>query len=288
MGVELSNSILSVRIEETGAELKSLKEQSTGVEYIWQSDPAWWTGAAPILFPIIGGLKNDSYTYKGQTYTMPSHGLVRKKKWDFVSSDATSATFQTESDAETLKQYPFEYLLKVTYTLEANKIAVRYEVINKGKEIMYFSLGSHPAFNVPFAGGHLENYYFHFSEGETVERHFLEGGLHTNRTEPIFDNSRQIFLSPTLFDNAALIFKNPKSKCVSFKNSRNSKEIKVITEGMPFLGLWGPSGAPFACIEPWHGITDGEDADGDLTKKEGIMTVDAGSTYKNTYWIEIK
>ncbi len=287
MGVELSNSILSARIEDTGAELKSLKELSTDIEYIWQSDPAWWSGAAPILFPIIGGLKNNEYRFKGKTYTMPQHGLVRKKKWDLVTSDATSATYQTVSDNETLKMYPFEFVLRVHYTLEANRMAIRYEVINKASETMYFSIGSHPAFNLPFAGGHLENYYYHFSDGETMHRHFFDSGLHTARTAPVFDNSRQISISQTLFDDAAIIFKNPNSKSVSLKNSRNSKEIRVVTEGMPFLGLWGPSGGPFACIEPWYGIPDGEDADGDLTKKEGIMTVGAESTYNNTYWIEI-
>lgn len=288
MSVVLSNARLSARVVTMGAELKSLKEHATGIEYIWQSDPAWWAGAAPILFPIIGGLRNNKYTYQGKSYSMPQHGLVRKKEWSLVSSSATSATFQTESDDETMKMYPFKYTLKAHYTLEENKLSIRYEVVNKNNETMYFSIGSHPAFNVPFAGGHLENYYYHFSESETIERNFFSGGLHLNKTAPVFDNSRQIFLTNNLFDAAAIIFKKPNSKCVSLKNSRNSKEIRVITEGMPYLGLWGAKGGHFACIEPWYGIPDNENADGDLTKKEGIMTIAANGSYNNTYWIEIK
>jgi galactose mutarotase-like enzyme len=287
MSVTISNAKLSAKVVETGAELKSLVELSTGNEYIWQSDPAFWTGAAPILFPIIGGLRNGEYSYRGKTYSMPGHGVVRKAEWKLVDSSATSATFETVSNDDTLAQYPFDFVLRASFTLEDTSLAVVYEVRNPGSGEMFFSIGSHPAINVPFAGGYPEHYYFHFNRPEKMERYFFKGGVHLNETAPIFENSRQISVTPTLFDKGPIIFKNPKSDSVTIMNSRNTKRVRVRTEGVPFLALWAPPGAPFACIEPWHGVMDNVDCDGEFTTKEGIMSLAAGGTYKTGYWIDI-
>ena len=214
-------------------------------------------------------------------------GLALAQDIHVVNSGSTSASFEIASSAETREMYPFDYVLRAHFTLSDNSLSVRYEVRNTGSGTMYFSIGSHPAFNIPFAGGHLEHYYYHFSESETIERNFFGGGLTLNRTAPVFDNSRQIFITRKLFEQAAIILKNPTSKEVSIRNSRNNKQIKVTTDGMPFLGLWGPPGVQFACIEPWYGIPDNEDTDGEFTTKEGIMSLVANGTYETTYRIEI-
>ena len=316
MSVTIGNEKLTARIADMGAELKGLRENGTGREYIWQSDPAYWTGAAPILFPIIGGLKNNEYRFEGRTYSMPSHGLVRKKEWEKtgdaplfpdsglsdgkaaarnrgaspvfpVSPVFSSASYHTASNAETREMYPFDFDLKVTYTLVDCSLVVRYDVTNTGKATMWFSIGSHPAINVPFAGGYPEHYYFHFSAPENMERYFFSGGCHLNETAPAFDNNRQIFLTPTLFDRGPLIFKNPASKSVTIMNSRNTKRVRLRTEGVPFIALWAPPGAPLACIEPWHGIPDPIDTDGEFTTKEGIMSLAGGATYTTGYAIDI-
>ncbi|MDP7287612.1 MAG: aldose 1-epimerase family protein [Phycisphaerae bacterium] len=287
MSVTISNGKLSATVAPTGAELKSLVEDSSGVEYVWQSDPAHWTGAAPILFPIIGGLRNGEYSYRGKTYSMPGHGIVRKVEWKPVASDATSVSFETVSSDETKKQYPFDFNLRATFTLEDKSLAVRYDVKNTGSDVMFFSIGSHPAINVPFAGGYPQHYYFHFSRPENMERYFFKGGVHLNETEPIFDNSRQISITPTLFDRGPIIFKNPASESVTIMNSRNTKRVRVRTQGVPFLALWAPPGAPFACIEPWHGVMDNVDCDGEFSTKEGIMSLAAGGSYTTGYWIDI-
>ena len=278
---------MTARIAEVGAEIKSLRELPGGVEYIWQGDEAYWTGSAPILFPIVGGLKGGQYRLAGATYTMPQHGFVRKKPWSLAHSTEDSATFQTASDETTRGMYPFEFVLKAHFKLTDTGLQVRYEVVNAGTGVMYFSIGSHPAFNVPFAGGHLENYYFHFSEPENLERYFFSEGMHLNETEPVFNNSRQIFLTQTLFDRGAIILKHPASKDVYLMCSRAGKRIRLATDGMSCLGLWSKPGAPFACIEPWEGIADNVDTDQEFTTKEGIMTLDGGATYTTGYRIEI-
>ncbi len=286
--ITLSNNIIAVRIAPEGAELKSLKELCTGVEYIWQSDPAIWNGASPILFPVIGGLKNGVCRIKGSEYKIPPHGFVRKKEWTLVASTGGSATFETLSSAETRAMYPFEFALRVHYTLHGSCVAVRYEVINRGGERMYFSIGSHPAFNLPFAGGSIENYYIHFSEEEKMERYFFKDGLHLNETAPAFDNCRQIYLKRALFDRGPLIFKAPRSKMFTIMNSRNSRRINLKTDGVPYVALWAPPGAPFVCIEPWFGIPDNIDANGDFAAKEGIMGLETGCTFNTEYRIEIQ
>ena len=288
MSITLTNVNMSARIAKMGAEIKSLKENLSGKEYIWQSDPAHWNGAAPILFPIVAGLKDGKCTIGGKTYSIPPHGFVRKKEWELVSSSNTCATFQTLSDETTREMYPFEFVLQAHFELETTGLSVTYEVSNKSSGKMYFSIGSHPAFNLPFAGGSIENYYFHFSEPENLQRYFLEGVVHLKETEPVFDNSHQIFLTRQLFDRGAIILKHPVSKSVTIMNSKNSKRIRVMTDGMPFLGLWSkPNAAPFVCIEPWFGIPDPIDSDQRFETKEGIMSLETGGTFKSTYRIDI-
>ena len=287
MSVTLANNFLTASISDTGAEIKSLREVATGVEYIWQGDPAWWAGSAPVLFPIVGGLKGGAYRLDGLTYEMPQHGFVRKKPWLLARFDETSATFRTESEDATRAMYPFEFVLCAHFRLDGKSLQVEYEVVNKDKKVMYFSIGSHPAFNVPFAGGHLENYYFHFSQPEKLQRYFFSDGMHLKETEEVFDNCRQIFLTPTVFKRGPIILKQPVSRDVYIVNSRNPKRIRLATGGMPFLGLWSKPGAPFACIEPWHGIPDPVDTDQEFTTKEGIMTLQAGGTYRTGYRVDI-
>jgi len=286
--ITLTNNIITAKIASMGAELKSLKELGTGIEYIWQSDPAVWNGASPILFPVIGGLKNGVCRIKGIEYKIPPHGFVRKKEWKLISENGISATFETVSDAETRAMFPFEFILRVHYTLNGNSLAVRYEVVNRSRERMLFSIGSHPAFNIPFAGGSIENYYFHFSEEEKLERYFFKDGLHLNETEPAFDNCRQIYLKRNLFDRGPLIFKAPRSRIFTIMNSKNAKRINLKTDGVPFVALWAAPNAPFACIEPWFGIPDNVDASGEFADKEGIMTIETGCTFNTEYSIEIQ
>ena len=288
MDVTLKNEHLRVRIAETGAEIKSITDNLSGIEYMWQADPAHWNGSAPVLFPIIGGLKDNTYYFDGRAYSMPAHGFVRRKQWELAGATDNSATFQTVSDDSTRAMYPFEFALTAQFALEGSSLSVTYEVTNSGTGPMYFSIGSHPAFNMPFAGGHIEHYYFHFSEPEKLERYFFKDGMHLNETAPVFDNTRQIFLTRKLFDRGPIILKQPASKCIYIKNSRNSRQIRVATDGIPYLALWAkPGGAPFVCIEPWFGVPDNVDTDCNFTTKEGIMSLVRGGVFKTTYRIDI-
>ena len=287
--ISLGNGIWGARISETGAELKSLAALSSGQEYIWNGDPAWWNGSAPVLFPVIGGLKGGEYSFEGKTYKLPSHGFARTSEFAVTRTSGDSAELTLMSSPKTREGYPFEFSLKVSFQLEHAGISVRYDVANMGTMRMYFSIGSHPAFVVPFAGGALENYYVLFEREENLQRWFFKDGMIVaGKTGEVFENSRTISVSRTMFDQGIMIFKQPASREFTIANARNSRAVKVVTDGVPYLGIWSkPGGAPFLCIEPWHGIPDMSDTSGNLVEKEGILSLEPRASFSTGYRVQI-
>jgi galactose mutarotase-like enzyme len=287
--ITIRNGTWAAKISEAGAELKNLTDLSTGQEYMWQADPAWWAGTAPVLFPIIGGLKEGAYSLEGRQYKLPSHGFARVSEFSVSRAGADSAELTLIASPKTRENYPFEFALKVSFALEHAGLAVRYEVTNTGTGQMLFSIGSHPAFNLPFAGGALENYYVLFEKEEELVRWFFKDGMvEAGKTAEAFDNARVISIGRGTFDQGIMIFKHPASREFTIANSRNSRAIKVVTEGVPYLGIWSkPGGAPFLCIEPWHGIPDMSDTSGNLAEKEGIMSLEPRAVFATGYRVEI-
>ena len=287
--ITLTNGSWGAKISEMGAELKSLANLATGQEHIWNGDPAWWNGSAPVLFPVIGGLKDGAYFFEGKQYKLPSHGFARGSEFGVTRAGSDSAELTLVSSPKTRENYPFDFSLKVSFALDHSGIAIRYDVANAGPARMYFSIGSHPAFVVPFAGGVLENYYILFEREENIERWFFKDGMIVaGKTEEVLENSRVIGLSRSMFDAGIMIFKHPVSREFTIANSRNAHAVKVVTNGVPYLGIWSkPGGAPFLCIEPWHGIPDMSDASGDFVEKEGILTLEPRAVFTTGYRVEI-
>ncbi len=287
--ISLGNGYWNARIAEKGAELKSLSNAATGQEHIWLGDPAWWNGSAPVLFPVIGGLKGGEYRHEGRTYKLPSHGFARGSEFAVARADVESVELRLVSSEATHEGYPFDFVLTVSFALTRTGIDVRYAVRNSGRDRMLFSIGSHPAFVVPFAGGALENYYILFEFEENLERWFFtDGVIIAGRTAEIMENSRVINLTRRCFDDGIMIFKNPRSREFAIANSRNSRTVRVVTDGVPYLGVWSkPGGAPFVCVEPWHGIPDMSDASGELAEKEGIISLPPAGEFETGYRTEI-
>jgi galactose mutarotase-like enzyme len=289
LSVILKNATFAVKIMEKGAELKSLADLATGQEYIWHGDPAWWTGSAPILFPVVGSLKNGTYSFEGRSFTLPNHGFARGSEFVAERETPESAEFLLSSSDATRAVYPFDFKLRVSFALRPNGLSVGYTITNTGGGRMYFSIGSHTAFVVPFAGGALENYYVLFDREESAERWYIKDNLiDPDRRSPAFDTSRTIGLSRTLFDEGGLVFKHLHSRSFSLRNGLNPRSVTMVTEGAPYFALWAKPGAPFVCLEPWHGISDSADASGDLTKKEGILYLDPLGSFDTGYRIDIQ
>lgn len=282
MTTTISNSKLTAHINHFGAELISLKT-SENKEYIWEGNPEFWGKHSPILFPIVGTLKNNSYHYNGVEYHLSRHGFARDMEFELIQKKDHSAAFSIQSSKETLKVYPFEFELQIIYTLEGNSLNVQYKVINKSKTQIPFSIGAHPAFAL---SGNFESYSIAFEQEETLEYYLLESDLVSNITKKLKTNSKQIPLNYELFDNDALIFKSLKSNSLTIL--ANSKPIiKVRFEDFPNLGIWTKKNAPFLCIEPWFGYSDKEENSGNLFKKEGIQILEENETFESKFSIEI-
>lgn len=278
----ISNSILSASIKHSGAELFSLKDNQDK-EYIWEGNPDFWGKHSPVLFPIVGTLKDNTYTINGKEYQLPRHGFARDMDFQLIEKTENSAVFSLKSDAETLKKYPFEFELQLIYTLENSTLNIGYKVINNSKTKMPFSIGAHPAIALP---EEFENYAFEFEKEEVLKYYILENDLISNKTENLETTENLIPLNYKLFGNDALIFKSLESNSLTILE--NSKPyIKFDFKDFPSLGIWTKDQAPFVCIEPWLGYSDTAENSGDLYEKEGILVLDTNQTFNSQFSITV-
>jgi galactose mutarotase-like enzyme len=278
----ISNSNLTAKIKHLGAELCSLKS-NTSIEYIWEGNPEFWGKHSPVLFPIVGTLKNNSYQYNTTKYHLSRHGFARDTEFELIDKQENSATFSIQSNAETQKVYPFDFELQINYTLENNSLSIHYKVINTGNTAMPFSLGAHPALALP---GDFDEYSIAFEKEEPLVYHLLEKDLISDITETLEVKNKQLHLNYQLFENDALIFKSLQSKALTINKKGNSL-LKVSYEDFPHLGIWTKINAPFICIEPWFGYSDSVESTGDLFEKEGIQVLDSKATFNAKFSIEI-
>jgi len=278
----ISNSILKASIKHAGAELFSLKNNQNK-EFIWEGNPAFWGKHSPILFPIVGTLKNNKYTINEKEYELPRHGFARDMEFDLISSTENSAVFSLQSTPETLKKYPFEFELQLIYTLHEATLDIEYKVINKGNTKLPFSIGAHPALALPDS---FENYSIQFEKEEQLKYYLLENDLISNQTKILETKNNFVPLTYQLFENDALIFKTLDSNSLTiFENSK--PYIKVDFEDFPSLGIWTKEQAPFICIEPWLGYSDTAKNSGDLFEKEGVLILDANQSFYSKFSIQI-
>lgn len=279
--ITISNGNLTAIINPKGAELTSLK--STNREYIWEGNPEFWGKHSPILFPIVGTLKNNLYYYNDKEYHLSRHGFARDLDFIIIEKSEKSVIFSLESTNETLKNYPFDFELQVIYTLQEKSLIIAYKVVNNGVNQMPFSIGAHPAFALP---ENFENYSLAFEKDEPLNYFLLENDLISDETKNIDLIDKKIPLTYELFQNDALIFKTIASKSITIWES--SKPIlRVDFQEFPSLGLWSKINASFLCIEPWLGYSDILDSNGNLFEKEGIQVLESNEVFLTQYSIAI-
>ncbi|WP_298733486.1 aldose 1-epimerase family protein [uncultured Chitinophaga sp.] len=285
--LQLSNERLSITIAEKGAELQSLTRKDLQLEYLWSGDAAFWGKKSPVLFPVVGGLKNNSYTYDGTAYTLGRHGFARDMVFTVAEQTANSIRFLLTDNADTKKVYPFPFHFEVAYTLDDNRLTVTYRVRNTGNEDMFFSVGGHPAFRVPLAAGtSYADYYLQFNREETAGKWPLSAeGLIERSTQPLLDHTQRLPLKKDLFYADALVLKHLASDAVTLKSDATPHGLEFHFSGFPYLGIWAAKDADFVCIEPWCGIADHVDASGQLTEKEGINQLQAGGLFERSWQV---
>jgi len=285
--LQLSNERLSITIAEKGAELQSLTRKDLQLEYLWSGDAAFWGKKSPVLFPVVGGLKNNSYTYNGTAYTLGRHGFARDMVFTVAEQTADSIRFLLTDSADTKKVYPFPFHFEVVYTLDDNRLTVTYRVRNTGNEELFFSVGGHPAFRVPLAAGtSYEDYYLQFNREETAGKWPLSPeGLIERSTQPLLDHTQRLPLKKTLFYADALVLKHLASDVVTLKSDATPHGLEFHFKGFPYLGIWAAKDADFVCIEPWCGIADHVDASGQLQEKDGINQLQAGGLFERSWQV---
>ena len=283
MDYTIKNSILQVTIASKGAEVQSVKSLHSGYEYIWQADPAVWNRHAPILFPIVGRLKNDEYTYQGKTYHLNQHGFARDQEFKVEQQTDESITLLLTDNEETRKVYPFKFELRVNYNLLNNLLEENFSVVNKSDGEMIFGIGGHPGFNIPTTSELTkEDFYFSTKPSRARVRIPLKGAYLDWQNRSLASTNSLIALSDHLFKDDALIFQlRGHENRVSLRTDANNFHVNVWLRDAPFVGVWSqyPKTADYVCIEPWWGIADRSDTNQKLEEKYGMNHLPAGETF---------
>lgn len=272
--IYLNSSTLTASINEFGAELTSLKDKITGKEYIWQGDPKYWTGHAPILFPAVGKVFEDSYLYKGRTYNMPKHGFAGSKLFDFNVVEESSVVMTLIQDEETRACFPFDYSFSIMYSLDEKSLRVSFDVTNEGKETMYCSLGFHPGYNINIGSS---------VEFEKTEKRIIYYLGETPITDPDkmlhFREDRYLDIEDNTFDgDKTIVIENPDSTKVVLRDENGKPFLKHEFGKNTVMWIWSVSGAPYICIEPWSGSMERFRIK-ELEKKNDIIKIDPGKKY---------
>ncbi len=285
----IENEFLKVTINPQGAELNSIYHKAAQTEHLWQADPQVWAWHAPNLFPVVGGLVDNQLHVNGQAYPLQRHGFARQSAFRLVEADRKRAVFSLAYDEDTLRIYPYKFNFQVIYDLIDNALRVTYKVINLDDQTIYFSVGGHPAFRVPFTNEDAyEDYYLEFEVQENLNTHLLSAeGYFTGETEPVALTHHQLPLTRHLFDRDALVFKNLHTRQVIIKNHKNEHTLSVEFPHFNYLGIWAKPGADFVCIEPWLGCADSIPPAADISQKENIQKVVAGHVFEAAFYISI-
>jgi galactose mutarotase-like enzyme len=288
MNYSIENHLVKVAVNSKGAELSSYFNKQTNTEYIWQADPKFWGKHAPLLFPVIGKVFNDTIKVNGINYPMVKHGFGRDMEFKMCAQNANSIEFALYSDEQTKKSFPFDFELIVRYELKGSVLVTNFIVKNKGTQTMPFSIGGHPAFNCPIEKGDtLENCFIEFSSEEKDDKVLINAdGYRNGKMVKDYINGNTISLTKDIFKDDALIFLNLKSKHLAIKSKANAKSLQFSHEGFPHFGIWAPVGAPFVCLEPWHGVCDSIDYTGEFKDRFGSVELGAQKDYVCSYSIE--
>jgi len=288
----IDNDILRVAASSLGAEMISVQKTSpegNPVEYLWNGDAKHWNGRAPILFPIVGRVKNGVYRYRDKIYEIEiPHGFFQSARLVRDGNvNPHRMAFVLESNGETLRQYPFPFRFRVEYSLHENTLQVAFDIANTGTDTMSFSLGFHPGFYVPFEStGRFDDCSLRFEAGETPQRLLLNGVFMSGQSVPFpLEDRRVIPLSRNLFADDAVILDNVQKRIVSLCHPGNEPYLTVDYTDYRYLAIWQPPKdlPPFLCLETWNGLPDDTAVEiADLASRPGMISLSPGKHYKAT------
>ena len=290
----MENEFLRVTVADHGAELVGVYDKETGRERLWCADPAVWNRHAPILFPFVGKVKDGVYRHEGKAYEMRSqHGFARDMEFECVKESRDKIIHRLVSTEKTREIYPFDFTLYVTQELDQEnprRLKISWEIINEGKEKMYYSIGGHPAFAVPeTAEGKRSDYYLSFPGYDELEYILIHPesslAVPTERLKLALEQGYYP-IKEDLFDRDALIFEDGQAQEVSIARADHSPSVTLRCQGFPYVGIWSKPNGNFVCLEPWVGRTDDVDFAGELREKTGEAELDPGENQMYSYSVE--
>ena len=285
----LENDFIKIDVSSQGAELQSIYNKKYNIEYLWQGDSSIWPRRAPVLFPIVGKVKNNQYTYNQDSYALPQHGFARDSIFLLVASSESSCIYRLHHSEETLKVFPFEFELDISYSIEGTTLKVSYRISNpSSKNDIYFSIGAHPGFRCPLVeGDKFEDYYLEFEKSENLSRILLDSGLRGDETEAVTLINNKLPLTVDLFGpKDAIVVTGLNSERISLKSNKSKHGLHFNYKDYPWFGIWSKPG-PFICLEPWMGVADDIHSIGDFIKKESIQKLKPQSEIQYSYSIEL-
>jgi len=287
----IENEVLKISVDTAGAQLMSFYSKKTNTEYLWQGDPAYWTGRAYNLFPIIGRMYNNIYTHKGKEYTIRAHGVARYNSFELEESTPSKLVFLLKDNADTFAEYPFHFQFRAIFEIEGSRLNVHYEAKNVGDEIMPCAFGGHPGINVPFGEGCFEDYYLEFSEKTDVKRQLLSDSIRymANKSVPFpLEDGVRLPLRHDLFDYDAVILENT-SRVVSVKSKKDARYVTMEYPDYKYIGFWhmDHKDAPYVCLEPWGALPADDGVTEDLTTKRDMLQLQPNQTASAFYALEI-
>jgi galactose mutarotase-like enzyme len=283
---EFATDGIAVSISAQGAELSRLRD-GTGRDYLWTAEPVW-PRHAPVLFPIVGRLRDDTLTHHGMTYHMHQHGFARDSLFTWGDRSATGCRLVLADNADTRAIYPFAFHFEITYTASGNTLTATYKVTNTGDAVLPASMGAHPAFRWPLEPDRPQtDYALTFEAAEPAPLRGVINGLLTPPDRPTPIQGRHLALHRDLFAADALILPEPASRSVRYA-AADGPAITVEWENFPHLGVWSRAGGDFLCIEPWHGMASPPDFDGDFEQKPWLMLIPPAASRTATYRITLE
>ncbi len=285
MQTQLTSESLQITINHFGAELSSVKNKE-GLEFMWQADKDVWPRHAPVLFPIVGKLKNNQYFLNENPYTLGQHGFARDRMFDRIENTTSSCTFQLLSDSESKKNYPFDFAFQIRFDLHKNILNTHYTIINSSNDELLFSVGAHPGFRCPLLPNESFEDYNLLFEKDTFQLTELSDGLLGKNKHTLHLPNNCMALSKTTFDKDALVFENSQINKISLYSTKSSHSITVNCEQWPYFGVWSKKGSSdFVCLEPWFGVADSIDSNQEFTEKRGIIKLAPKKEFRSRFSI---
>ena len=289
MRYTMENEFLTVEADTMAGELRAVKSKKSGKDYLWTGDPKYWAYCAPPLFPIVCAAMDDEIRVDGQVYNISKHGFVRANEFALVEHTKDTMVFELRETPETLKMYPYNFILRFIYKLRGSKVYTTLEAENVNDRVMHFSIGGHPALNCPFNPGEAYgDYYLEFDEKETLDAALFDGP-YLNGTKRYLVNENKIPMNHDALRGTTLIFANYRSAGITLRSSKSDNNVRMNIDGFPYVGIWTMTDpdAPYICVEPWYGIPDITGYKGELSDKKGVVTLEAGKSFACTYSIEV-